>query len=1276
MSRRTRKRKLESEDQLMVDWEQENFLPDDLRDEMESMWEIPQIFHFLYLVKAALNLPQLSMYEMERMLLIPKASKQLANIMTSLLSSSALIPKLRRIPPMPYEFWTNILTHKIRGWAKVFEGKHGDVVKVLETIGVEPEFWSVFPEATQNHVKDFEEFSFKQRVWLLKTVCDTAMHSRKVIQEEMTKQQWEHQFEIILGTDRHGARYIYFPQFLNTDLRIYKHSLDNEILLSVRPSMPKDSPKLKEMVKLESNCVNTKVIKPRRRKSRWKNGVDTKPRRPVNKSIIKSNLSDSSKASNVSTLNLSNTESRCSRSSSKTSEDSTISLGTIKRVSDLSDCEGSNFSDISSNDLNSEKMFKGFSRDNNGKYNISMISGLLDNLTSTFENKQDMEESFQLKLNTRNNETYTCKDNLVENTNNNYTEAKCTSELLILARNSKTDNEKLSDSVGNEPSAFTNELATFTKFKSNDHKLIEARRKDGAELRDEDNENSSYLISHTKSRHSGRSSKSFIGNGRNSPIQNNNRESISANSEKDLDSEHGLDDYQKGLVDKSVSDDDTICYSDYEEEDSDFKKYVTSERRKKEVESFNEILSALSKSKFQLVADSIESLKDLIANLSTTDNERGNALKPASSETKLVQKLTNLLGSLEKLEPLLKESAKKARSKLQKEWSNFKNGIMEDQDSSSEDGLSSNWWILGSQGCPLQSSDASLPTLPKPTLSPFGPQNSTTKEVEYEADSKDTSESTATMSVNGSPSKKIDEKTERNTGKVERSTEHEESEEVEDEHSKEEPEVRRVLRARGVSSYTEQCSSDEENDESELERWTDFEAMYAGPSTQEGPTSSRYTKEGHTSNRSEEEDSDQEWILPGTRKRKYKRPSANRRLKSFNYKIQNIKMDLQENKRASTSWRKSGDIKNVDKSSNPNAVNTTGISVEKGTSGSFKMESVHSELDIKDEGFIYEPPVEYPNTSVDVMMQSSPLISSPVVAEIPQMTPQLPVSYYLQNTAGCIVQSSPSNFLPQPNSYQMSEVIHQQPYISNPGYVPCMINAQPSYVVPAGPIHRMPAMDTIVQSPIVQQNCPQQNLPQGSNVRPRRKPLNRSGLNQSFPHPNGAVIRSSMPIREVSSKQIQPRGGTSNAPLRMPTISQQPPTTKSNKPKTTSLIVLSDSDDEIEMIITEKTTDTVSTPVQSATLPKPTITSEVTVPAPMSHIPLQILQRMNQGGISITPVKPPPPQQSSSSHTQLVVVVNETGSHYALALPNGSKLILTPEQVAQIRASNGGKLVL
>lgn len=129
---------------------------------------------------------------------------------------------------------------------------------------------------------------------------------------------------------------------------------------------------------------------------------------------------------------------------------------------------------------------------------------------------------------------------------------------------------------------------------------------------------------------------------------------------------------------------------------------------------------------------------------------------------------------------------------------------------------------------------------------------------------------------------------------------------------------------------------------------------------------------------------------------------------------------------------------------------------------------------------------------------------------------------------------------------------------------------------------------------------------------------------------------------------------------------------KQTKKKTTSLIILSDSDDEIE-IINEKPKDERK---EFSSNGGQLTVSDITNSVLKNIIPQEIIQRIHQGCISITPIKSTPSTTKNNNPTELVVVVNETGSYYALVLPNGSKLILTPEQVEQIRASNDGKLVL
>lgn len=275
---------------------------------------------------------------MERMLLIPRASKQLANIMTCLLSSPITKAKLRKVPPMPYEFWTNILTHKMASWFKVYHAKHKDATKVLETIGVEPEFWKVFPNASLLDGKHFEDLSFKQRVWLLKTVCDTIMHTRKTVQEDIAKQPWEDQFETLLGVDRYGTRYIYFPQFIPNDLRIYRHCLNNKILSTVKPVKIKEETETGKLIDARLSRYKQKKLQSHnnsacRRSTRHSNinNKDLNDYKDNNNSITDSFISEDTNLSNTSTCTNNNNISlntmsrkRC-RSLSKMSEESTLS---------------------------------------------------------------------------------------------------------------------------------------------------------------------------------------------------------------------------------------------------------------------------------------------------------------------------------------------------------------------------------------------------------------------------------------------------------------------------------------------------------------------------------------------------------------------------------------------------------------------------------------------------------------------------------------------------------------------------------------------------------------------------------------------------------------------------------------------------------------------------------------------------------------------------------------------------------------------------------------
>lgn len=1536
MAKKGRKRKLDSEDIAMVDWEKEHIMSDELHKEMKTMWELPQIYHFLHLTKEALNIGPLSMYEMERMLLMPRASKQLAHIMTCLLSSPMLKTKLRRIPPMPYEYWTNILTHKIKSWFKIYHNKHEDTVKVLEATGVEPEFWKIFPDVALIEGKDFEELTFRQRVWLLKTVCDAMMHARKTVQEEMAKQLTEEPSETLLGIDRHGARYIYFPQIMENDVRVYRHCLDNKILSTVKP--PKKI-ELKSEVKTDNKKTGLlKSSRSRRRKCRWRNGsLPPRIRKRVKRQNENSNceytaegvaeslgsedtnLSSMSICSNNNHSDLGSERSKRSRSSSKNSEESVISNQTKSSHAKSSGYDTNTSNDTKSNDeMPFRKGFQGFSKDTDtAERDLTTKDTILENRltverqteesetgsTKTTElttenaekiaeqsnvvsvkckstdgdadviNKNDSQSNMLASFNPESNATPTvnkisddaplnCTHSIAALNGQPRTDDVITSlkelsgtgvlDMDELSSSSKTDDEKLNDIMSIDGSVIdaSKNTANMTSpiisketisegvkivenevnienilsvSKSDDQKLIETKLKDGRlddtetidgtsnedttpakpidalssetstldepsdnvkEKEEEEEDQPATRINYSTKDVIGRNfvtrstvkSKIDVKSDEATERRPSNRPRRNvrstyqrlllcedAKSECSSDQEPSLSELRDRLLKENKEDStpnehcDVPVWEKYNLRKP--KKIKKEEAEEKRIENFHEMLGDLSISSFELVADSIEALREeVLTNILGNNSEEVNDVSVRNNyrpqcELRLTKKIHGLLAELEKRESSLTDATKKARAKLHKEWTNFKEGVVEDQDWSSEGSLAlgSNWWVIGSQGCPPlpPTGDATISPLSQLTLPPLGtrhqpqfpddPKRERTDQDELQEDNAKQQRSQRASGDRGETQEDTAGEQEEQRPLQENSRRNEEA----GDKSEKETDLssRRVLRARGVSSYMEQVfTSDDDVEEDELERWPDVEAKYAPACTSPNPPATHGPSTSGQAETWESEDSDQDWILPCARKRKSKR-SVPRKLKSLQQRLQHINGEVAEpnispplvekptdqtenrtdsdqtNQKHTTSSNLSNPIANEEPVSDvrcSQAVPSTPIC---------RIESVHSEIDIKDEvalpstdqsqnlnnynvnvqpaGYVVVKTEQGPMTNYYLMPQSTSVPSIVQQSTImPSIVPQVQQGYYVQAGQNYIVQApQQANFLTtqtlQPNPQPIIAPQARQQLLQHTlthNYMP-----MPGYVVQPPPVHPSGPRGFIVNQGMQPHFIPTQNIGLGNQLNVRnRPPLVGNGM----PFPHGAVIRSSVPLRgnvgrgnsRVRSKNLAPRMIAPQLANPQPVQNNkrasrvQNTSTSTNATKnTTSLIVLSDSDDEIEMIITEKTK-----PVKAASTAnissqetvnvqiaqKPVVTSHVTVSPGDSILPPQIMQRMSQGGISITPVKNPQSQAFQNPSTHLVVVVNETGSHYALSLPNGSKLILTPDQVAQIRASNNGKLML
>ncbi|CAM1325174.1 KIAA2026 (predicted), partial [Pycnogonum litorale] len=204
-----------------VDWEN-TLLNQDNISAMKAMWELPQIGHFLYLTQLTLNIPEVSQFELERMMLMPRQSSLLPTIMTSLLANPNGRSNLDKRPPMKYRIWQEKLKQRVMKWYQLLRSKNNSPLAVFERYGIEPNFFSVMGLVNPLEEGQFHELNFHQRVWLLKSLCDYCLNTHKTIQEVISEQSIVDQKEVILGSDIRGNIYIHFPQFCGQDLRIYR----------------------------------------------------------------------------------------------------------------------------------------------------------------------------------------------------------------------------------------------------------------------------------------------------------------------------------------------------------------------------------------------------------------------------------------------------------------------------------------------------------------------------------------------------------------------------------------------------------------------------------------------------------------------------------------------------------------------------------------------------------------------------------------------------------------------------------------------------------------------------------------------------------------------------------------------------------------------------------------------------------------------------------------------------------------------------------------------
>lgn len=420
------------------------------------------------------------------------------------------------------------------------------------------------------------------------------------------------------------------------------------VLFLFQPIKPKIKTQLENKALVSKDLMKRKT-KHRKRKSRWSNGLPPKARRKPNKNDDK-HLNDCKCSSDSAIGSLTNEDtnfsstSTCSNNNNSSSNNNNINLNTINverseslskcsEVSTMSDktCKSTKSSGYDTNNSvrdipgkkSSQKMFKGFSdSSNNIKCNIEIINGILSGLKcETVEEKATENNDISL--------TQISQDKLKINpTKQSYLDAmdvhinkgdSVDRTIDNLSSTSKTDDEKLNEIISAENLKLNDKnpdnmhgvretRQTSITSKSDDEKLNETR----THVRKQQNDTSlsEDKVENRILRRNGRLAKGQKSNNEqsNQIIKND----TTSSDDKDL----SLSELRSMLQKEAMEDD--FSFDENSEIKYNLRKlnHLKTEEWKQKTEDFNTMLSELSVSKFQLVADSVNSLRDLISTFS------------------------------------------------------------------------------------------------------------------------------------------------------------------------------------------------------------------------------------------------------------------------------------------------------------------------------------------------------------------------------------------------------------------------------------------------------------------------------------------------------------------------------------------------------------------------------------------------------------------------------------------------------------------------------------
>lgn len=79
---------------------------------------------------------------------------------------------------MPYKVWTEKLCHRLQVWYKALDECASDFDLAADRVGIEPTFFHVVGRLRNPLLSTpFHELTYYQRIWVVKSLCDSCVVS-------------------------------------------------------------------------------------------------------------------------------------------------------------------------------------------------------------------------------------------------------------------------------------------------------------------------------------------------------------------------------------------------------------------------------------------------------------------------------------------------------------------------------------------------------------------------------------------------------------------------------------------------------------------------------------------------------------------------------------------------------------------------------------------------------------------------------------------------------------------------------------------------------------------------------------------------------------------------------------------------------------------------------------------------------------------------------------------------------------------------------------------